>query len=164
MRGSSKVADYIRVYTEGRDVTTGFKLEIEIVSKLQFNLGIRTADLSLTSNNPGERLVSPISGNVQDYLFSFELIDDTTNKAFSIDNIGNETALNKITTSEQVNFLIASIMNSGLNLIFEIRNDWLGLNIFGFLRIVGDVEGDDFFTKVLLKAEFKQGVSFFEFT
>ena len=158
------MADFIRVYTEGRDVETGFKIEISLVSRLAFNKGIKTADLSLTSNTANERLVTPISGNIEDYIFAFELLDNGINKGFSIDNIGNETPLSKVTTDEQVNFLLDSIMSSGIKLIFEIRNEWLNKNIFGFLTISGNAEGEDFFNKVVVNAQLQQGVSFFEFT
>jgi len=149
--------DYIRVKTLGNSNNNGFKIIASIVTNFSFTQGIDSVDLSLPTST--ERKVVPISGLKLDPVFQIELIADGTNKAFSIDNIGNETALGVVTTADQVNFILDNMSSPNLGAHHIIYLDWLGRTFGGTLQIRGQATGDEFFNKVTLVATMKIGTN-----
>ena len=155
--------DYIKViynYIVGTTTyTKGFKIFTNLIVDMSVFKGIETADISLPTSS--SRILLPISGLKTDPTLAIELIDDGTNKCFSIDNIGNETALNYSTTKEQLNFLLDNLMRSELSAVYTIYIDWLDKEFVGLLTINGRIKGDSYFNNISLTASMKVGNNLF---
>ena len=156
------MVDYIYVQTEpislsGGVTKTGYLIYMSLINSLDFSAGVDTVDLSIVQTT--DRSLFPTSGLKKDFEFDFELIDDGTNKCFSVDNIGNLTPLNKITTKEQVNFLLNNIITNQAVARYFIYSEWLDEEYYGHLIIRGRASGDEFFNKVTVRATFKSGAN-----
>jgi hypothetical protein len=151
--------DYIQVRVNGSTNLTGFKLTSKFVLDLDLFLGIDTTELSIPSTTT--RALLPTSGLKSDPTFTIDLIDDGLNKAFSIDNIGNETALNIISTADQLNFIKTNLISAKINATYVIYNDWLNLSFTGLLTIRARASGDSFFNTIQIIATLKEGDNLF---
>lgn len=147
--------DSITLLTDGIANSTGIKLNMSLLDSFDFFKGVDTIDLSIVSGQ--RRALVPSSGAKEDYDFSFELIDDGTNKGFNIDNIGNETPQSIVTTDEQFNFLLDNIMTGDVNNIYVVFIDWSGKSLIGTLTVRGRVSGQEFFSRIVLSATLKVG-------
>jgi hypothetical protein len=158
---------YIRVRTKGASDNNGYILYCSNINTLDFQKGVQTVDLTLPTSSAAGRLLTPISGLKEDFTLQLELIDDGTNKAFSVDNIGNLTALNKVTTKEQLKFLINTFMVADLNASYSFVDDWYvstslsEAEVSGHLTISGSAQEDSFFSSVKVQAQFKVGKNVF---
>lgn len=152
--------DFIKVlFKDEFDVQQGFKILTNLTVDIDMFKGIETADISLPTSTT--RALLPTSGLKTDPTLQIELIDDGTNKAFSIDNIGNETPLAVISTSEQLNFLLDNLMRPELGATYTIFIDWLGKEFTGLLTIRARATGDSFFNNISLTATLKVGTNIF---
>lgn len=149
------MADYIYVQTNGEDDLTGFRLDASIVLDLGFNKGIDTSDLALPST--ARRKLLPVSGLKEDYNINIELIDDGTNKGYSVNNTGDLTPLSKNTTAEQLLFLLEDIMIENLDAVYNVYIEWLNRTYTGILTIRGIARGTDFYNTISLTATLKVG-------
>lgn len=158
---------YIRVRTKGASDSDGYVLRVSNINSLQFSKGVETVDFTLPTSSAQGRLLIPISGLKEDYILQFELIDDGTNKAFSVNSIGSLTGLNKISTKEQTQFLLQTFMRSDLNASYSFADQWLvdtdlsEDEIVGHLTINGTSEEDSYFSLVEVQGTFKVGKNVF---
>lgn len=152
--------DFIKVlFKDEFGVQQGFKIITNLIVDIDMFKGIETTDISLPTSTT--RALLPTSGLKTDPTLQIELIDDGINKAFSIDNIGNETPLAVISTSEQLNFLLDNLMRPELGATYTIFIDWLGKEFVGLLTIRARATGDSFFNNISLTATLKVGNNIF---
>ena len=151
------MADYLYVRTEGVTSLEGFRLDLSLVNALDFAQGVDTVDLSIVQTT--DRSLLPISGLKKDLDFNFDLIDDGSNKAYSVNNVGDLTVLGLISTKEQLLFLLEQIMVSNANAIYTIYNEWLDRSFVGWVTIRGTATGENFFNSVNVRATLKSGAN-----
>lgn len=152
--------DYIKVtFTNSSGFSQGFKILTNLTVDMSIFKGIETTDISLVTTT--NRKLLPTSGLKEDPTLVIELTDDGTNKAFNIDNVGNETSANIISTKEQLNFILDNLMRPELSAEYEIRVDWLDKLFTGILTVRGNISGDKFFNNITLTASLKVGTNIF---
>jgi len=156
------MVDYIYVQTEklefdGTITKAGWRIDISLTNSIDFASGIDTVDLSIVQTT--DRSLIPVSGKKQDFDFSFELIDDGSNKTYQVDNIGNLVTYGDITTKGQLKFLLEKIMTNSAVARYYIYSEWLDTTYVGFLKINGSATGDEFFNRVTFTANLKSGVN-----
>lgn len=156
------MADYIYVQTEkltlvGGVPKTGYLINISLTNAMDFELGVDTVDLSIVQTT--DRSLFPVSGKKKDFDFDFELLDDGTNKCFTVDNIGNLTTAGCITTKDQLNFLIDNVITNSAVARYFVYSEWLDKEMAGHVKVRGRATGNEFFNKVNIKANFKSGTN-----
>lgn len=150
------MASYIRVRTNGVSNPQGYKLEFSNLVSSDRQIGVDTFDLSLP--NTDFRSLVPSSGNKRDLNYEFELIDDSTSKGVSINNIGNENPVsNSITTAEQINFLEDEIFRGSIGIVFELHDEWLNKTYFGWATLNLKPQEEENFSVVRGNIVFKVG-------
>lgn len=151
------MVDYIYVRTNGTLDEQGYIIYMSLVDSVSFAQGIDTVDLSIVQTT--DRSLLPISGLKKDLDFSFKLLDEGTNKCFSVNNVGDLTPLSKITTKEQLLFLLDNVITNNANAFYIVYNDWLDRSFVGMLTIDGMAKGDEFFNSVDVRARLKSGAN-----
>lgn len=149
--------DYIYVQTNGVASLEGFLIYMSLVDSVGFAQGIDTVDLSIVQTT--DRSLLPISGLKKDLDFDFQLLDEGTNKGFSVNNVGDLTDLSKITTKEQLLFLLDDVITNNANAFYTVYNEWLDRSFLGLITIDGTATGDSFFNSVAVKARLKSGAN-----
>jgi hypothetical protein len=157
---------YIRCRPYGMGDDRGYLLQFSNLRIINCSKGVDSVDLTIPSLGSSSRLITPISGMKEDYILDIDLIDDGTNKAFSIDNIGNQTALNKITTKDQFKFLRDTLILNDLNADYSFIDDFLEVagvddEKHGFIKMEGVIQGEDFFSTISVRISFKVGANTF---
>jgi len=151
------MTSYIRVKSSGITDEEGAKINISNVQGFEFSKGVDTNDLSVVST--GTRVLLATSGIKEDYNFTFDLIDDRTNKAYNIDNIGNEISAVKISTAEQLLFLLKNVILKDITAVYLVYIDWLDTEYVGQLTIRGRTDQNDYFSTVTFSAQLKVGAN-----
>lgn len=157
---------YLRCRPYGADDNRGYLINFSNLRVINVKKGVNTVDLTIPSTGSDSRLITPISGMIEDWILEIDLIADGTNKAFSVDNIGNTTGLNKITTKEQLRFLLDYIILNDLNASYSFIDDYLFVagvddEKVGFVTVDGVVDGEDFFSTITVRLNFKVGANTF---
>lgn len=153
---------YVRIHTIGRNNDTGYKLNCDIVTDFEIELGFDTIDLSVTGST--NRQLFPISGLKQDPTFNIELYDDGTNKAFSITSAGVELAENKVSIKDQINFFIDYLVSERLGTEYAIYFSYLDRTFYGVGKPRLRVVDSDSATSAKLQFTLKVGQNLFGVT
>lgn len=150
---------FIRVFPNGINTNTGYRIDLSSISKIPIELGIEFFDLSLPQST--ERLLVATSGKKEDFNISAELHYDGSNKCFQIDSLGNLSSLSYTTTKQQVNFIRNYIISNKITAVYQLYLDWLDISVYGSLKMSINANGDDFFSIVYLGIQLKVGGNVF---
>ena len=153
------MASFIRVFPSGTSSLSGYRINLSNVSKIPIELGVDYFDLSLP--NSTKRLLVAASGKKLDINLSAELHDDGDNKCWEIDNLGNLSGLDYITTKDQVNFLRDSLITNNITGGYQLYLDWLDASFSGNCKLSIVADGENYFSTVSLTVQFKEGGNVF---